>query len=92
MTIVNILHNLSSCDHICLQSARIAALAKDIDRWDLPKVTAQLLERVCWSTIKAPPGIAPSTKRPFTMHSTMNMAMWIGLSKVSGKYLLSQLF
>ncbi|MDR3426060.1 hypothetical protein, partial [Silvimonas sp.] len=70
----------------------MAALSRDIDTWDVPQRCLETLERICWSQICAPPSIAPPTKRPFTQPSTMNMAQWIGLSKVTAKYLFSQVF
>jgi hypothetical protein len=63
-----------------------------VDAWHIPKKCQEALESWCWSHIIAPPGIAPSTKRPFTFKGSMNCSEWITFTKVTGKYLFSQVF
>jgi len=50
------------------------------------------LETNCWFGILGPPGIASRSKRPFTLKQGFTCADWITFTKVTGKYLYSQLF
>ena len=74
------------------QPDRSEELAEFVDAWHIPKTCQLALEEWCWSGIQAPPGIAPPSKRPFTVPSSINCSQWISITKVTGKYLLSQVF
>lgn len=74
------------------QSERGEEIELQIDTWCItPRVTSGL-EDHCWCNILAPPGIVGRTKKPFTTPSGLNSAQWMGVTKVTGKYLLSHLF
>lgn len=51
--------------------------------------TRLLVEERCYRQIAAPRGVAPRTKRPFTMTSEMQAHHWVNFSKVYGPYLIS---
>ena len=80
------------CVNSTLQEKLMTDLKADIDRWEVSPACLLELEKCCWMKIQAPPGIVPSTKRPFSMPSGLNVAQWIGISKVTAKYLFSQVF
>lgn len=76
-----------------MQPDRSAAIAKSLEEWPvIHKNWIVALESMCWAGILAPSGIAPRTMRPFTVKSNLNCADWLSFTKVTGKYLFSQLF
>lgn len=68
---------------------RTEEIERMVEQWHIPLHCSEALEIHCWSQIRGPPGIAPWSKKPLTVPSTMNMSLWMGVAKVTGKYLLS---
>ncbi len=58
--------------------------------WELSPAVALLIESRCYQEIAAPRGIAPPTKKPFSLPSEMMAHHSVNFAKVYGKYLLSQ--
>jgi len=58
----------------------------------MPESTATKLDEEAFQRIMAPSGVAPRTKRPFTVPSQMTTHHWLNFIKVYGKYLLQQVY
>lgn len=69
-----------------------ARLILFLKRWNMPDSTATKLDEQAFQRIMAPVGVAPRTKRPFTVPSQMTTHHWLNFTKVYGKYLLQQVY
>lgn len=61
-------------------------------RWLYPNARQLRFEADCYSGMIAPPGVAPCTKRPFSLPSELTCHFWVNFSKVFGKFLFAQIF
>ena len=75
-----------------LVADRPRAMGEFIDLWHIPKGVQQMIEIHAYFKIIAPPGIAPRTKRPFTVPTEMTSHQWYGFIRVYGKFLFAQRF
>jgi hypothetical protein len=75
-----------------IDRSRLQKLEAQVEAWTVASSTVVAVETRCWPLILAPPGVVPTTARPFTNPGELNCAHWLSVAQVTGKYLLSQLF
>lgn len=60
--------------------------------WTVPKETLNMIERECYHKISAPPGIAPTRRRPLSHPGELQTHQWLTFTKVFGKYLIQHCY
>lgn len=84
--------NQAAAASLELQEVDLQGRKATASAWHIGDSALELIEEICYKSIRAPPGVAPHNLKPLTVPTNLTCAQWCSFSKVYGKYLFMYAF